>query len=377
MTLFIVVFGGLMAVVLDLFVFGGIDYIVPRKPPLAAPQVEVVEDAPHYVPVEDYLGLDIAPDLYGPFIGDFASELILPSLPEAGELGDDSVVVEAAGEVVSSDVSEEKEAQPDQPVAEPQKLKQSQRWRIIPSVPAGDENWRRYAVPFPLGEGDEYKPRVVIIIDDLGLNVRNSKRVVGLPAPLTLAYLPYANGLQGQVDEAREAGHELIIHTPMEPMNGKTDPGPGALLSSMSDTAREAAFEKMLDSFEGYIGINNHMGSRLTQDEDAMIQIMEMLRVRGLVFVDSKTSPQSVAADVAREMGLYYAERDVFLDHEETPEFVARALLQLENIARRKGIAIAIGHPKEVTIAALEAWIPTLEQKGLLLAPVSAVLSHE
>jgi polysaccharide deacetylase 2 family uncharacterized protein YibQ len=337
LTFFIVVIGGLLAIFLDLFVFGGWQYIKPSKPVNAPVVIEeaVVEEktvsvplAPQYVPVEEYFGFKVEDYPY------------------------EEEIVEVAM------------IKPPEVVAPPVVKKRVQQ---------DNQYWERYAASFEPAAGDQVKPRVIFIIDDLGLNVTRSKKVVDLPAPLTLAYLPYADGLKAQTEAARAAGHELLIHTPMEPM-GKAYPGPGALMDDMSVKEIEAAFSKTLNAFEGYIGINNHMGSRLTQNPEAMKRVMQMLKDRGLVFVDSVTAAGSVAADIARAEGIYYAKRDVFLDHKDTPEYVRGALLELEATARRNGVAIAIGHPKDVTIAALREWIPTLEGKGLVLAPVSSVL---
>ncbi|PZO85081.1 MAG: hypothetical protein DI626_07740 [Micavibrio aeruginosavorus] len=161
----------------------------------------------------------------------------------------------------------------------------------------------------------------------------------------------------------------------MEAMNGSANIGPGGLVSGMDHAAFENAFGLMTDSFEGYEGINNHMGSRLTQDKDAMARLMQILKKRGLYFVDSKTIDTSVAARQAAAAGIPYAERDVFLDHQDTEAFVAAALVKTEAVAKRRGYAVAIGHPKDHTINALKRWIPTLKAKGIELVPVKAVLT--
>ncbi|MCB1532374.1 MAG: divergent polysaccharide deacetylase family protein [Alphaproteobacteria bacterium] len=219
--------------------------------------------------------------------------------------------------------------------------------------------------------------RVVIIIDDMGMSYTLSNQAIDLPAPITLAFLPYAPNLPAMTGRAKEQGHELMIHMPMEPMNHDLDVGSIALLKDMDAAQIKENLDKAFASFDGYVGINNHMGSRLTQDERAMHLVMNELAARGLLFVDSKTISTSVAGKIAAEHGLDYAERDVFLDHETTPEFVAHALSQLEQIARTKGYAIGIGHPKKATIEGLKKWIPTLAAKNLSIVPVSAVVHHK
>ncbi len=216
--------------------------------------------------------------------------------------------------------------------------------------------------------------KIAIIIDDLGMDLRRSREVLELPAPVTLALLPYAPKIREFAEEGKSKGHEMIIHVPMEAMDGSTNIGPGGLKAAMSAEEFTNAFGTMLGSFDGYVGINNHMGSRLTQDERAMTQLMNMLASRNLFFVDSRTSDNSVAISAALQAGIPFAGRDVFLDHEDTAAFVAGALAKVEKLAARRGYAIAIGHPKDHTIAGLKAWVPTLKEKGIEIVPVSELL---
>jgi len=126
-----------------------------------------------------------------------------------------------------------------------------------------------------------------------------------------------------------------------------------------------------LDQFEGYVGVNNHMGSRFTQDAEGLRVVMTELKRRRLFFLDSLTTPKSIGLRVARDVGLTSAARDVFLDHDDDAKMIERQLARLERKARKLGVAIAIGHPRDRTLAALEAWLPTLAQKGISLIPAS------
>ena len=218
--------------------------------------------------------------------------------------------------------------------------------------------------------------KIAIIIDDIGMDIRRSREAIDLPASVTLAFLPYAPRTRELAAEAKAKGHELIIHTPMEASDGSVNIGPGGLKAGMGAAEFEAAFNTMTQSFDGYVGINNHMGSRLTQDKDAMKFLMSMLAQKKLFFVDSKTSGKSVAADMAMEAGVPNASRDIFLDHEDTLSFVEGALKKTERLALKRGSAIAIGHPKDNTIAGLKAWIPTLKEKGIEIVPVSELLNE-
>lgn len=217
--------------------------------------------------------------------------------------------------------------------------------------------------------------RVVIIIDDMGISLR-SKLVEVLPGPLTLSYLPYAKNLPERVKRASDNGHELMLHMPMEPINGNIDGGPHVLKTSQNNDDFIKTLEWGLSSFDGFVGLNNHMGSNLTQDDKSMRRVMNHIKDTGLFFIDSKTIGSSVVERVAKEIGIPYAVRDVFLDHEINAEFISSALKKLENTAHKQGYAIAIGHPHKETIAALKNWLPTLKSKGLTLVPASMVIKH-
>lgn len=220
------------------------------------------------------------------------------------------------------------------------------------------------------------KGTVVIIIDDMGLSA-HSREVENLPGPLTLAYLPYAEGLPARTAYAKKRGHELMVHMPMQPQNANIDGGPTLLRTDQSEEKFKTLLRYNLERFEGFVGVNNHMGSKLTTNRKAMKIVMEELRRRGLYFVDSKTIGSSVAAQVASEMGLKFAERDIFLDHEISLSFVRNALKKVEATAKQQGYAIAIGHPHEITIQVLKEWLPTLKDKGLTLRPASAVVHYD
>ncbi len=219
------------------------------------------------------------------------------------------------------------------------------------------------------------KPKIAIVIDDVGMNIKQSHAAINLPPEVTLAMLPYAKSVKSMAAKAKSKGHELIIHTPMEAISDDVALGSLALRSDMDQKKFREEFNKITKSFEGYVGVNNHMGSRLTQNPEAMGLLMSELKKRGLYFLDSRTINTSIAAETAAQKNVPTAIRDVFLDHENTPEFIAQALKNTEAVARRRGSAIAIGHPKGITMAALRQWIPTLEAKGFELVPLSRVIN--
>jgi uncharacterized protein len=231
-------------------------------------------------------------------------------------------------------------------------------------------SWRRNALPFP---DLNSRPLVTIVIDDVGLDRPHSKRAWELPGPLTMSFLPYAKELQDQAKAARAHGQELMLHLPMEP-TGRADPGPGALTVSMSEADLTQRTTKALDSFEGYVGVNNHMGSRFTAYRPGMEIVLRLFRVRGLMFLDSRTTAQTVGDQLAQELGVPGLVRNVFLDDDESIDAVRRRLVETEAVARRQGFVVAIGHPHEATLQALGEWLPGLAAKGLALAPATAAL---
>ena len=229
--------------------------------------------------------------------------------------------------------------------------------------------WLRYVMPVTWSD----KPKIVIVIDDLGLDRPRTRRTMALPGPLTLSFLAYADDLAQQTQKAHAAGHELMLHVPMEPGAGNIDPGPNVLLSGMSKDELLKSLRWNLDQMQGYVGINNHMGSRFTADSDAMQIVVGELRQRGLLFLDSVTSGKSVAHNIARDAGIPFAIRNVFLDHDDDEAAIRRQLNQVERIARQTGLAIAIGHPREKTLNVLDTWLKSVAGKGFQLVPVSSV----
>jgi polysaccharide deacetylase 2 family uncharacterized protein YibQ len=251
--------------------------------------------------------------------------------------------------------------------------------RVVAPPPSRDGTppWLAYAVP--MGPAAAGKPMIAVVVDDLGLDRKRTARVIDLPAPLTLAFLPYAQELPAQTASGRAKGHELLVHVPMEPVGANYDPGPDSSLlkNGLSADDIRTRLERDLSQFAGFVGVNNHMGSKFTSDRAGMRVALSELQTRGLLFLDSRTSAQSVGAEVAREVGIPFAERNVFLDNEISRPAVDAQLAKLEDYARLYGHAIAIGHPHDATIGALEAWLPSLEAKGYALVPVSAIVKRQ
>jgi hypothetical protein len=234
--------------------------------------------------------------------------------------------------------------------------------------------WQRYAVAAPPIDGS--KPLIAIVIDDMGLDRPRSMRTLDLPAPLTMSYLPYSKDLATQASLARLRGHELMMHIPMEP-DGHADPGPNALRTGMDEKEVRRILSDDLAQFDGYVGINNHMGSRFTASRAGMEVVLGELKKRGLLFLDSRTTAQSLGAQIASEMNIPSASRNVFLDDDMSSDNVLHQLAEVERIARKQGFAIAIGHPHDNTIAALADWLPRLRERGFILVPLTTIVARQ
>ncbi len=217
---------------------------------------------------------------------------------------------------------------------------------------------------------------VVVIIDDMGVDIKRSARAIALPPGVTLSFLPYARHLVDQVEKAKQGHHYLMLHLPMQPISPRENPGPNALTVDANAETLKDRIQKNLESFDDYIAVNNHMGSRFTQDESGMQLVMQALKKRHLIFVDSKTSPSSVAQKAARKEHVPMVSRDVFLDHVDDAAHVEKSLAQTEKIALKQGYAIAIGHPKDNTLNALEKWLPGLEAKGIKIVSVTSLIGR-
>lgn len=233
-----------------------------------------------------------------------------------------------------------------------------------------DAEWERRAVPATLVPD---RALVAIVIDDIGVDRARALRAIGLPAPLTLSFLPYGRDAPALAVIARQRGHEILLHMPMQAVGGE-NPGPQALTVDLAAVEIRARVGAALDRFGDAVGLNNHMGSRFTADRRLLGPVVEELSARGLIFVDSRTTPASQVPQAAEEFGIPTAVRDVFLDNDPTPEAVRAQFEELERVARRRRQAIAIGHPHDVTLSALAAWLPLAAERGIQVVPVTTLV---
>jgi hypothetical protein len=207
-------------------------------------------------------------------------------------------------------------------------------------------------------------PRVALIIDDLGYDRPAAERLMELNAPFTFAILPHSPHQETIARAAHARGLEVILHLPMEPVEyPDVNPGPGTLLAAMSPDELLRVLEEDLRAVPHIRGVNNHMGSRLTARSEQLYQVFSVLKRRGLYFVDSRTTEETVCRPSARLFELPFAQRDVFIDHVHEPATVRRQLREMVRTARLKGEAIAIGHPHPVTVAVLREELPELRRQ--------------
>jgi polysaccharide deacetylase 2 family uncharacterized protein YibQ len=214
-----------------------------------------------------------------------------------------------------------------------------------------------------------------IIIDDLGGNLEAARQLLALPYPLTFSVLPHLRDSAETAEEARRAGHEVMLHLPMEPEAGShVSPGKGEIRIGMTSFEVEYILQSDLASVPHAVGVNNHMGSRATADPRLMTTVMRSLAGHHLYFVDSRTTAASVALEAARQQGLPSFYRSVFLDDTETVPYTLGQLRQFRRVLEEQGTALAIGHPYPTTIAALAKFLPQLESDDVQLAPASRLM---
>lgn len=217
-------------------------------------------------------------------------------------------------------------------------------------------------------------PKVAIVIDDLGQDIRQLWRVLEIDAPVTVAVLPFLPHSRKVAEEATSMGKEVILHLPMEPKDPSNNPGRGALFTSMTDEEIEAQLKKDLEAIPYIRGVNNHMGSRFTEDEGRMRVVLEVIKERGLYFLDSKTTPHSTISRLARGIGVRAIDRQVFLDNEQDSEYIKGQVERLITVAKAQGHAVAIGHPHPSTLSALKEMVPLLKEAGVEVVPLSSLV---
>lgn len=215
---------------------------------------------------------------------------------------------------------------------------------------------------------------VSIIIDDIGHSLARGERAIALPAPLTFSVLPHAEYSTPLARLAAAAGREVMLHMPMANNSGKAI-GPDGLTTGLGHDEFVRLVEAALAKVPGAVGMNNHMGSLLTTRDTEMGWLMEVAKRRGLFFIDSRTTHETVASRVAQDHAVAQASRDVFLDNEPGVEAMDAQFERLVQKAISQGTAIAIAHPHDTTLQYLEARLPTLAERGIRIIPASHTIA--
>jgi len=219
-------------------------------------------------------------------------------------------------------------------------------------------------------------PSLALVIDDLGYNLERGRRAIGLRGPITVAVLPFAPHSTRLAQIASGAGADVLLHEPMQALDSVA--APGLLTAAMSDDALRDAFERALATVPHAVGVSNHTGSLLTALPAPMRSLMRDVRAHGLFFLDSRTTPATIARDIAIEAGVPAVRRDVFLDHTVDPRDIANEFERAIAIAEREGHAVLIAHPYDESLEFLEAALPTLASRGIeqiALARLAAAVS--
>ncbi len=255
------------------------------------------------------------------------------------------------------------------------KKQEPQQKKTVPKAKKQIKEAKKHAESLVAGSFEK-TALIAIVIDDLGQDVKQAKEVLTLPGNITVAVLPGLAQSKDVANLAKQASHEVLLHMPMEPLkNHEKTQTPGTLSADMTPMAFLTTVSDDVESVPGAVGVNNHEGSALTENKEAMKFLMAELKARNLFFLDSLTNPKSVAYATAVEFGLKAAKRDVFLDNEgDNPAYIREQLATLVDIARKHGKAIGIGHPHPVTLSELRKWLADIGAQGIEIVPVSRLM---
>lgn len=217
---------------------------------------------------------------------------------------------------------------------------------------------------------------VAIIIDDMGFKLKQDKRALNLPGNVTLAFLPYTPHVRELAETAHSQGNEIMLHLPMQALETLYH-GPGGLDKDMNREEFKISLLKSILAVPHVKGINNHMGSLITSQQEPMQWLMEEVARTRLFFVDSRTTPETLAEQTAGQYQIANTRRNIFLDHEHDRSAIEQQFNNLIKLAKKNGTALAIGHPFNETLAVLEEQIPRLKAAGIQLVPVSELIRQQ
>ena len=256
----------------------------------------------------------------------------------------------------------------------------AQEAALSPVTPRETESkvaWIRFAAPF---DENDTRPRIAVVLTGLGLSDAATETAIrDMPAEVTLSFTPYAKQLESWIALARSEGHEVMLDLPMEPTTfPKDDPGPQALITSLSSEENLQRLNWVLERGSAYVGLAGFMGSRFAGSRDQMRPILSELKTRGLVYLDNRPTERSVAASVASQIGLPWAVNNRLIDERQASRIAIDArLAQIERVALTEGFAVAMAQPFPVTLERLAVWLGNLDRRGFALAPLTALVNRQ
>jgi polysaccharide deacetylase 2 family uncharacterized protein YibQ len=234
--------------------------------------------------------------------------------------------------------------------------------------------------PIPIKKARSSK-KVAIVIDDLGNGLKGTDQIFSIHAPLTVAIMPLLKTSKEDAMKAHQAGYEVLLHIPMEPVHGKKSwLGPGEITTDMSEQEIKDQLRKDIESIPFVVGVNNHMGSKATADPRVMKAVLEVLKEKNLFILDSKTCQNSMIPNMAKQLGVPFFERTVFLDNKNNKSYIKKQLQILINQGRTRGFAVGIGHVGLQglnTARAIQDMLPKFKQTGISIVPVSQLIRLE
>jgi polysaccharide deacetylase 2 family uncharacterized protein YibQ len=262
---------------------------------------------------------------------------------------------------------------PDSKAAGDPRLLEATRHGLIPKI--GSDGLRpsdAYAAPRNGADAND-APRIAIVMGGLGIGARTTAAAIAkLPGPVTLAFIPYAPGLETVAGTARAAGHELLLQVPMEPLDyPDNDPGPQTLLTSLPPDQNIDRLHWAMSRMQAYVGITNYMGARYTATEGAIAPVLKETGKRGLIYFDDAASARSMTAQFAGANNLAYAKADAVIDAVPTAIEIDRVLKRLEGIAKANGTAVGVASALPVSIERIAQWAKTVKGAGFTLVPIS------
>jgi len=218
------------------------------------------------------------------------------------------------------------------------------------------------------------KPSISIIIDDLGYKQKEDILALSLPGPIAYAILPHAPYTKKVAKIASQNGKEILLHQPMQALENNDLLGPGALTLNMTQKEFVKTLETNISVISNIIGINNHMGSLLTRHPGHMQWLMNVLKKNEYIYVDSLTSTNSVAGEIAKKNKIPFLKRDIFLDNNTDLEYITKKFFELIALAKKEGTALAIAHPHSNTIKILSEFLQDIDAYDVKLIGIKSLI---